>query len=241
MSLVRNDGRAADQNRPVNIIKDFVGSADGSVLIECGRTRVLCNATLLPEVPRWLQGQGLGWVTAEYSLLPQSTNTRVERERKAVSGRTQEIQRLIGRALRAGVDRAALGERALVVDCDVLEADGGTRTTSIVGGFIALALALQKIKADQGMDGQILTHWISAVSVGLLDDTALLDLCYIEDVRAGVDMNIVMADGQDFVEVQGTGENCNYSRTQLNQLLDLGEKGCRDFLQLQQQIIGQLP
>ena len=241
MSFKREDGRRAEENRPINIIMDFVSSADGSVLIECGRTRVLCNATLLPEVPKWLQGQGKGWVTAEYSLLPQSTDSRVKRERKSVSGRTQEIQRLIGRSLRAGVNLEVLGERALIVDCDVIEADGGTRTTSIVGGFIALALALKKIKAEQGIEGQILQHWISAVSVGLLDDTVLLDLCYVEEVSAGVDMNIVMADGKDFVEVQGTGEGCNYSRDQLNRLLDLGEKGCGDFLQLQKDIVGELP
>lgn len=237
----RIDGRTPEQNRPVKITPHFVASADGSILIECGRTRILCNATLLPEVPRWMKGKGTGWVTAEYSLLPQSTNERVERERKSLSGRTQEIQRLIGRSLRASTDLVALGERALIVDCDVIEADGGTRTASIVGGFIALGLALQKIKTRENLESQIMKHWISAVSVGLIDGVPLLDLCYAEDVKAGVDMNIVMADGKDFVEVQGTGEHCNYSRSELNALLDLGEMGCRDHMELQKSVLGKLP
>jgi len=240
-SSMRPDNRSPEALRSIRVTPHFVSSADGSVLIECGRTRVLCNATLLPEVPRWLKDQGRGWITAEYSLLPQSTAERVERERKSLSGRTQEIQRLIGRALRAGADLQALGERALIVDCDVIEADGGTRTASIVGGFMALGLALRKIKQRDEIHAQILTHWISAVSVGLIQGRPLLDLCYAEDSSAEVDMNVVMANAKDFVEVQGTGEHGTYSRTQLNALLDLAERGCAELMAIQQQILGALP
>ncbi|HSQ40839.1 MAG TPA: ribonuclease PH [Fibrobacteraceae bacterium] len=240
--MIRPDStRQPDQLRTLRMIPDFVGSADGSVLIECGRTRVLCNATLLPEVPRWLKGKGTGWVTAEYSLLPQSTSERVERERKSLSGRTQEIQRLIGRSLRAGVDLIALGERAIIVDCDVIEADGGTRTASIIGGFVALCLALQKIKAREQISDPLVTHAITAISVGLIDEIPLLDLCYIEDSHAGVDMNVVMRDARDFVEVQGTGEHSVFSRAQMNALLDLAEKGCREIVQKQMELVKTLP
>lgn len=242
MTASRPDqSRSTDQLRDIRMTPGFVGSADGSVLIECGRTRVLCNATMLPEVPRWMKGKGTGWVTAEYSLLPQSTNERVERERKSLSGRTQEIQRLIGRSLRAGVDLVALGERAIIVDCDVIEADGGTRTASIVGGFVALCLALQKIKARENLDAKVIRHAISAISVGLLDKVPLLDLCYIEDSKADVDMNVVMCDGKTFVEVQGTGEHGSYTREEMNAMLDLGEKGCREILTKQMALIGTLP
>lgn len=239
--MVRCDQRATDALRPVKITTGFVGNADGSVLIEMGRTRVLCNATLLPEVPRWLKGKGKGWITAEYSLLPQSTNERVDRERKGLSGRTQEIQRLIGRALRGAANLEALGEQALIVDCDVLEADGGTRTASIVGGFIALALALQKVKPGLGIEARILQRVVSAISVGVVQGTPCLDLCYTEDSAADVDMNVVMCDGEEFIEVQGTGEHATYDRKTLNQLLDLGEKGCRELMAMQTQLIGTLP
>lgn len=236
-----DSSRKEDQLREIRITPGFVGSADGSVLIECGRTRVLCNATMQAEVPRWMKGKGTGWVTAEYSLLPQSTNERVERERKSVSGRTQEIQRLIGRSLRAGVDMAALGERSFIVDCDVIEADGGTRTASIVGGFIALGLAFQKIKARDGIDAQWMSQAITAISVGMMDGVPLLDLCYIEDSAAGVDMNVVMCDAKTFVEVQGTGEHGSYTRAQMNAMLDLGEKGCREILAMQMAVLKTLP
>jgi ribonuclease PH len=242
MLLQRPDStRAFDELRALKITAGFVQSADGSVLIESGRTRVLCNATMLPEVPRWLKGKGSGWVTAEYSLLPQSTNERVERERKSLSGRTQEIQRLIGRSLRAAVDLKALGERAIVVDCDVIEADGGTRTASIVGGFIALCLALHKIKQREGIDSKIIAHCITAISVGMIDQTPLLDLCYIEDSKADVDMNVVMCDATSFVEVQGTGEHTTYSRIEMNAMLDLAEKACQTLLYEQMKVIGELP
>jgi ribonuclease PH len=223
------------------MIPGFVASADGSVLIEMGRTRVLCNATLLPEVPRWLKGKGKGWITAEYSLLPQSTNERVDRERKGLSGRTQEIQRLIGRALRGAANLQALGEQAFIVDCDVLEADGGTRTASIVGGFVALALALQKVKPGLGIEERILQRVVSAISVGVVEGAPCLDLCYMEDSAADVDMNVVMCDGVEFIEVQGTGENDTFDRKTLNQLLDLGEKGCRELMAMQMELIGELP
>ena len=239
--MIRSDSRAVNALRSVRMTPGFIGNADGSVLIEMGQTRVLCNATLLPEVPRWLKGKGKGWITAEYSLLPQSTNERVDRERKGMSGRTQEIQRLIGRALRGAANLEALGEQALIVDCDVLEADGGTRTASIVGGFVALALALQKVKPSLGIEAQILTQVVSAISVGVVDGTPCLDLCYTEDSAADVDMNVVMCNAQEFIEVQGTGEHATFDRKTLNQLLDLGEKGCQELMAMQMQIIGKLP
>jgi len=236
-----DSSRAFDELRSLKMTPGFVQSADGSVLIESGRTRVLCNATLLPEVPRWLKGKGAGWVTAEYALLPQSTNERVERERKSVSGRTQEIQRLIGRSLRAAVDLKALGEHAIVVDCDVIEADGGTRTASIVGGFVALCLALQKIKLRESIDAKLIQHCITAISVGMIDKTPLLDLCYIEDSKADVDMNVVMCDATSFVEVQGTGEHSTYNRAEMNAMLDLAERACKTLLAEQMKLIGILP
>jgi ribonuclease PH len=236
-----DSSRKPNELRTLRMTPGFVQSADGSILIECGRTRVLCNATMLAEVPRWLKGKGTGWVTAEYSLLPQSTNERVERERKSLSGRTQEIQRLIGRSLRAGIDMKALGERAIIVDCDVIEADGGTRTASIIGGFVALCLALNKVKAAQGLDTNIIKHCITAISVGLLDGVPLLDLCYIEDSAADVDMNVVMCDGKGFVEVQGTGEHGSYSRKEMNAMLDIAEQGCQTIMAEQMRLIGKLP
>jgi ribonuclease PH len=237
----RLDNRAADQLRSIKITEDFVSSAESSFLIEVGRTRILCCASLEEEIPRWLKGKGQGWVTAEYSLLPRSTNSRVKRERNGASGRTQEIQRLIGRALRGVCDLKALGERSLVIDCDVIEADGGTRTASIVGGYLALARALQKMKGalpHTFPQGQVLKSLVSAVSVGIVDGTPLLDLCYAEDVDAEVDMNVVMTDAGEFVEVQGTGEEAVFSRAQLDALLGLAEKGCRELAALQRGILG---
>ena len=189
--MTRSDNRSEDSLRPVTLELDFVSQAEGSVLVRAGKTRVLCNASLDKDVPRWLKGQGKGWVTAEYALMPRSTNTRVDRERKGASGRTQEIQRLVGRSLRACTDLVALGERQIIVDCDVIEADGGTRTASITGGFVALALAISRLKAKEKIDKQILTGWLSAISVGVVDGIPLLDLCYEEDSRAGTDMNVV--------------------------------------------------
>ena len=239
--MTRLDNRAADQLRSIKITEDFVSSAESSFLIEVGRTRILCCASLEEELPRWLKGKGQGWVTAEYSLLPRSTNSRVKRERNGASGRTQEIQRLIGRALRGVCDLKALGERSLVIDCDVIEADGGTRTASIVGGYLALARALQKMKAalpHAFPPGQVLKSLVSAVSVGIVDGAPLLDLCYAEDVDAEVDMNVVMTEAGDFVEVQGTGEESTLSRAQLDALLGLAEKGCRELAALQRGVLG---
>jgi ribonuclease PH len=239
--MTRTDGRAADQLRTIKITEDFVQSAESSFLIEVGRTRILCCASLEEDLPRWLKGKGSGWVTAEYSLLPRSTNSRVKRERNGASGRTQEIQRLIGRALRGVCDLKALGERSLVIDCDVIEADGGTRTASIVGGYLALARALQKMKAalpHAFPPGRVLKHFVSAVSVGMHEGRPLLDLCYTEDSEAEVDMNVVMTDTGHFVEVQGTGEEAVFSRAQLNELLALAEKGCGELIALQRGFLG---
>lgn len=239
--MTRPDGRLADQLRSLKITEDFVQSAESSFLIEVGRTRILCCASVEEEVPRWMKGKGTGWVTAEYNLLPRSTNSRVRRERNGASGRTQEIQRLIGRALRGVCDFAAFGERSIVIDCDVIEADGGTRTASIVGGYLALARALQKQKAaipDVFPPGRALKHFVSAVSVGVVEGVPLLDLCYVEDSEAEVDMNVVMTEKGDFVEVQGTGEESVFSRAQLNDLLGLAEKGCGELIALQRGILG---
>jgi ribonuclease PH len=242
--MSRADGRKNDQLRPIKITEDFVSTAEASYLVEVGKTRILCCASLEEEIPRWLKGKNKGWVTAEYSLLPRSTTTRVKRERAGASGRTQEIQRLIGRALRGVCDLEALGERSFVVDCDVIEADGGTRTASIVGGFMALAKALQRMKAAQPPSAAafpaaaILRHFVSAVSVGIVGGVPMLDLCYVEDSEAEVDMNIVRTETGHFVEVQGTGEEAVYSRSQLNDMLDLAEKGCSELVALQKKYLG---
>ncbi len=244
--MSRADGRKHDQLRPIRITEDFVSTAEASYLVEVGKTRILCCASLEEEIPRWLKGKGKGWVTAEYSLLPRSTGSRVKRERAGASGRTQEIQRLIGRALRGVCNLEALGERSYVVDCDVIEADGGTRTASIVGGFMALTKALQRMKAAQSpaaaaaasAASPILRHFVSAVSVGIVGGVPMLDLCYVEDSEAEVDMNIVRTDSGHFVEVQGTGEEAVYSRAQLNDMLDLAEKGCGELIALQKTFLG---
>jgi len=234
--MSRTDGRSFDALRPFSIQTDFVTQAEGSVLVTAGRTRVLCNATIDAEIPRWLKGQGKGWVTAEYALMPRSTNTRVDRERKGVSGRTQEIQRLIGRSLRAATDLVALGERQVIVDCDVIEADGGTRTASITGAFVALALALRRI--ERTSSAPILTGWLGAVSVGIVDGTPMLDLCYTEDSAAGTDMNVVALDGDRLVEVQGTAEHGAYSRRELDAMLDLAVGGIAELNAIQKTILG---
>jgi len=245
MTIARTDGRAFDQLREIKVTEDFVSSAEASFFVEIGRTRILCCASLDEDIPRWLKGKGKGWVTAEYSLLPRSTGQRVKRERAGASGRTQEIQRLIGRALRGICNLQNLGERHLIIDCDVLEADGGTRTASIVGGYLALARALQKMKAalpHSFPPGQVLRNFVSAVSVGMMEDSALLDLCYTEDSEADVDMNVVMTDSGEFVEIQGTGEESVFSRAQLDLMLGLAEKGCRELITMQQGFLGlQLP
>lgn len=236
--MTRSDNRSVEQLRPFSLQLGFVSQAEGSVLVTAGKTRVLCNASIDKDVPRWLKGQGKGWVTAEYALMPRSTNTRVDRERKGPSGRTQEIQRLVGRSLRACTDLVALGERQIIVDCDVIEADGGTRTASITGAFVSLALALRKLKEQEGIDRQILTGWLSAVSVGVVDGTPMLDLCYEEDSAAGTDMNVVAFEDGRLVEVQGTAEHGAYSRTELDRMLDLSLAGIVNLCGFQKSALG---
>lgn len=226
----RADGRADDELRPITITRNWLDHAAGSVLIEFGRTRVLCVASASAGVPRWRKGSGLGWVTAEYAMLPGSTHTRSDREsvKGRIGGRTHEISRLIGRSLRAVIDYEALGENTIQIDCDVLQADGGTRTASITGAYVALADAVAALEVPAALTGSV-----AAVSVGIIDGTPRLDLPYEEDVRAETDMNIVMTGSGGFVEVQGTAEGAPYSRRELDALLDLGTKGCADLTRLQ--------
>jgi ribonuclease PH len=228
----RPDGRAPGELRPVAYELGYQEWADGSVLFSMGKTRVLCAATLAEETPRWLRGTGRGWVTGEYSMLPASTTERSAREvnKGRPGGRTQEIQRLIGRALRSVTDLDRLGERMVTVDCDVLQADAGTRTASITGGYVALALALRKLGADAGA---LLKDSVAAVSVGLVDGEARLDLCYDEDAGAEVDFNVVMTGGGELVEVQGTAEGSPFSRAQLDGLLDLSTAGIAELSKIQ--------
>lgn len=231
--MSRIDGRRADELRPVKIITGYVKHPAGSCLIETGDTRVLCTASVEEAVPLFLKGRGAGWVTAEYGMLPGSTGTRVGRERSAGSGRTMEIQRLIGRCLRGVVDLGALGERTIKVDCDVLQADGGTRTASVTGGFIALALALRKLRQDGVLARDPLKHYVAAVSVGMVDGGPLLDLDYAEDARAETDMNVVMLDNGLFVEVQGTAEGRAFARDQLDVMLELARAGIESVIRIQ--------
>ncbi|MDD4320477.1 MAG: ribonuclease PH [Acidaminococcaceae bacterium] len=238
--MKRIDGRKADQGRTVKMTKNFIIYPEGSVLIEVGNTRVLCNATVEEKVPRFLTGKGKGWVTAEYSLLPRSTQDRNSREaaKGKQSGRTQEIQRLIGRALRSIVDLEALGEKAVTIDCDVLQADGGTRTASITGGFVALVIALAKIcPKDKPFP---IKDFCAAISVGSVSGKEMLDLCYSEDSNADVDMNIVMTGAGNFVEIQGTGEEHTFTREQLKTFLELGEKGCKNLIASQKKVLGKI-
>lgn len=232
---MRADGRNRDELRPVRLTAGFTDYAEGSVLVEFGKTRVLCNATIEDRLPRWLyiQNEKHGWVTAEYSLLPRSTQVRTQREVHGLGGRTQEIRRLIARSLRAAVDLQALGERQIIVDCDVLQADGGTRTAAITGGYVALALAIQKL-ADQGLvPAGTLVQPVAAVSAGVVNGEPLLDLCYEEDHLAEVDMNVVMDGSGRFIEVQGTAEGAPYARAALDRLLDLATVGVGELLALQ--------
>src|ERR1700731_3723208 len=234
--LFRPDHRPADALRPIRITPHYVAMAEGSVLIEAGNTRVLCNATIEQGVPGWLRNSGRGWVTAEYGMLPRATLTRTAREseRGKVGGRTHEIQRLIGRSLRSVVDMKALGERTIILDCDVLQADGGTRTAAITGAAVALALALDKLVAAGTLKTSPLLQMVAATSVGIVDGHVLLDLAYEEDSRAEVDMNVVMVASGGLVETQATAEREPYTRAQLNQMLDFAEKGIRELLALQQ-------
>src|SRR3954471_21894897 len=235
----REDGRADDELRPVTITRNWLDHAQGSCLIEFGKTKVLCAASASEGVPRWRKGSGLGWVTAEYAMLPQATHDRSAREsvKGRIGGRTHEISRLVGRSLRAVIDYKALGENTIQLDCDVLQADGGTRTASITGAYVALADAVAHLRSQGLLTGEPLTGSVAAVSVGIIDGVPRLDLPYEEDVRAETDMNIVMTGAGAFVEVQGTAEGAAFSRAELDALLALGEKGCADLTRLQQEAL----
>lgn len=236
MAWQRPDGRRSDQLRPVQFERQFTRFAAGSVLARCGETQVLCNVTIQAGVPRFLEGKGQGWLTAEYRMLPAATQQRQERELMKLSGRTQEIQRLIGRSLRSVLDMQALGERTIIVDADVLQADAGTRTTSITGGFVALQDAIHQLLEKGELKRSPIVNQVAAISVGLLENEALLDLKYEEDVRAEVDLNVVMNRSLELIEVQGTAESGSFSRSQLNQLLDLAEKGIQELLDIQRTV-----
>jgi ribonuclease PH len=234
--MPRPDGRRPDQLRDVKITRNWLDHAEGSVLVEFGGTRVLCAATVNEEVPRWRRGSGQGWVTAEYAMLPRSTNTRTDREsvKGRLGGRTHEISRLVGRSLRACIDPKAMGENTVIIDCDVLQADGGTRTAAITGGYVALADAITWLQGRKRCKGDPLIASVSAVSVGILDGQPRLDLCYEEDVVAETDMNVVCTGDGRFVEVQGTAEREPFDRKLLDGLLDLAVTGCADLSRLQQ-------
>jgi ribonuclease PH len=236
----RPGGRTPDQLRAITLTPHFVRTAEGSVLISVENTRVLCNATIEQGVPGWMRNSGRGWVTAEYSMLPRSTVTRTAREseRGKVGGRTHEIQRLIGRSLRSVVDMKALGERTIILDCDVIQADGGTRTAAITGACVALAIALEALVKAGSLPKSPLTQLVAATSVGIVAGTPLLDLCYEEDSQADVDMNVVMTADGGLVETQATAEKGSYSRAQLNQLLDLAEGGLTHIFAAQKQVLG---
>jgi ribonuclease PH len=235
--MTRIDGRSADQLRTVRLTRSWLDHAEGSVLVEFGKTRVLCAASVTEGVPRWRKGSGLGWVTAEYAMLPRSTNTRSDREsvKGRIGGRTHEISRLIGRSLRGIIDTAALGENTLVIDCDVLQADGGTRTAAITGAYLALYDAVEWMRSEKLLSSseKVLTDSVSAISVGVVDGEPLLDLCYEEDVRAETDMNVVMTGDGRFIEVQGTAEGAPFDRQELDSLLALAGTGCKELTDLQ--------
>ena len=235
--MSRADGRSDDQLRAIKFTRNWLNNAEGSVLVEFGNTRVLCVASFTPGVPRWLVGKGEGWVTSEYAMLPRATHTRSDREsvKGKLGGRTQEISRLVGRSLRGIVDMKALGENTIVLDCDVLQADGGTRTAAITGAYVALvdAISWAKGKGHISESAKPLTSSVAAVSVGIINGQPILDLCYEEDVNAETDMNIVCTGDGDFIEVQGTAEGKPFDRALLNQLLDLGAAGCKQLTKLQ--------
>src|SRR2546422_3086359 len=231
--MIRTDGRRSNQIRPVKISPGYLAHAEGSALIEMGSTAVLCAVTVEDRVPRFALGTGSGWITAEYGMLPRSTHTRTARETSARSGRTAEIQRLIGRSLRSVARLDLLGERTLVVDCDVLRADGGTRTAAITGAYVAVGQALHRLVEAKALNSVPLRCAVAAVSAGLIDGMSLLDLAYDEDYRAAVDFNVVMTEEGDLVEVQGTGESHPFARVEMNELLDLCETGIRELFEAQ--------
>ena len=237
---MRADGRTPEQLRPIRITPDFIPHAEGSVLIEVGRTRVICTATVEDSIPQFLRGSNQGWITAEYSMLPRATGTRTPREASLGrrSGRTQEIQRLIGRSLRTAIDMTRLGERTIWVDCDVIEADGGTRTASITGAFVAMLQALDKLVEKGDLDESPVRCNLAAVSVGVLDGVPLLDLDYSEDSNADVDLNVVMTDLREYVEIQGTAEREPFGKKMLGELLGLAEAGIVELIEAQQGSMG---
>jgi ribonuclease PH len=239
--MARIDGRESDQLRKISFTRNWLSNAEGSVLVEFGNTRVLCVASFTPGVPRWLVGKGAGWVTSEYAMLPRATHTRSDREsvKGKLGGRTQEISRLVGRSLRGVVDMKALGENTIVIDCDVLQADGGTRTAAITGAYVALADAITwaKSKGHVAQSANPITQSVAAVSVGIVNGQPMLDLCYEEDVTAETDMNIVCTGDGNFIEVQGTAEGKPFDRALLNKLLDLGAAGCSQLSKLQAQAL----
>ncbi|MGZ0230725.1 MAG: ribonuclease PH [Acidimicrobiales bacterium] len=241
--MPRPDGRQADQLRPITFQRDFTGMAAGSVLVSFGSTQVLCTASIEDGVPRWMKGSGKGWVTAEYSMLPGSTPDRVRREaaRGKQTGRTQEIQRLIGRSLRAVCDMEALGERQIVLDCDALQADGGTRTASICGAYVALHDAVTRLVQAGEIPANPLTEACAAISVGIVDGVPVLDLPYVEDSTAEVDMNVVMTESGEFIELQGTAEGRTFGRGPLDELLGLAEKGIGEIIAMQQALLATPP
>ncbi len=235
---MRIDGRKTDELRSIRITRNYLKGVEGSALIEMGNTKVLCAATVQESVPPFLKGKGTGWVTAEYAMLPRSSAQRIARERSKVGGRTHEIQRLIGRSLRAVVDRDRLGERSVLIDCDVIQADGGTRTASITGAYIALADAVRYMRKQGMISEEPLLDHLAAVSVGIVGGKPMLDLCYEEDSEAEVDMNLVMTGAGGIVEVQGTAEGEPFSKTQLTKLLALGEKGIKALIRKQRESFG---
>ena len=239
--MQRPSGRRAEQLRSVKITRNFTQHAEGSVLIEMGNTKVICTASVEESIPRFLRGKGQGWVTAEYGMLPRSTGERMQREaaRGKQSGRTQEIQRLIGRSLRAAIDMEALGERSISIDCDVIQADGGTRTASITGACVALVDALNGLVESKKLAKSPLKHLIAAVSVGIYEGEAVLDLDYPEDSNANTDMNVVMTDANGFIEVQGTAEDGSYSADELQQMLALAQTGISQLVQIQKMALAQ--
>jgi ribonuclease PH len=233
--MSRYDGRNNDQLRPVSFKPDYVEYPEGSVLVSFGKTRVLCNVSIEDKVPAWMNDpeSNQGWITAEYALLPRSTTTRVKRETTGLSGRTQEIKRLIGRSLRAGFDLSKLGKRTLIVDCDVIQADGGTRTAAVTGGYVALRLALNNLIDNKLLNSEVILSPVAAISVGLISGEVLLDLDYNEDSNAEADLNIVMNQAGDFIEVQGTGEGATFSRSDLDIMLNYAELGIHQLFSIQ--------
>ena len=240
--MQRVDGRQPENLRPIRITRNYTKHAEGSVLIEVGDTKVICTASVEDRPPQFLKGAGKGWVTAEYGMLPRATGTRTQREstRGKVGGRTFEIQRLIGRSLRAVVDLVALGERTIWLDCDVIQADGGTRTASITGAFVAMADAINKLREQGAISRMPITDFIAATSVGRLAGEIILDLCYTEDSAAEVDMNIVMTGAGRFVEIQGTGEEATFTRQEMNSMINLAERGISDLISCQKEALGDI-